>query len=100
MSEFEVFRIERRDAVAIVWIDRPEKKNAMNPAFFRELPQVLDSLGREDGIRAIILTGAGDAFSAGGDIASFQALSTVRPPAGTSGSCSTRSTRSSAPNCR
>ncbi len=77
MSEFEVFRIERRDPVAVVWINRPEKKNAMNPMFFRELPQVLDNLGREEGVRAIILTGAGDAFSAGGDIASFQALSTV-----------------------
>ncbi len=77
MSEFEVFRIERRDAVAVVWIDRPEKKNAMNPAFFQELPRVLASLGRDDGARAIILTGAGDAFSAGGDIESFQAQSTV-----------------------
>jgi enoyl-CoA hydratase len=77
MSEFEVFRIERRDPVAVVWINRPEKKNAMNPTFFRELPQVLDDLGRQDGVRAIVFTGAGDAFSAGGDIASFQALSTV-----------------------
>jgi enoyl-CoA hydratase len=77
VSEFEVFRIERRDAVAVVWINRPEKKNAMNPTFFRELPQVLDTLGREDGVRAIVLTGAGDAFSAGGDIASCQALSTT-----------------------
>lgn len=77
MSEFEVFRIERRDAVAVVWMNRPEKKNAMGPTFFRELPQVLDQLGRDGDVRAIVLTGAGDAFSAGGDIESFQALSTV-----------------------
>jgi enoyl-CoA hydratase/carnithine racemase len=77
VSEFEVFRIERRDAVAVVWMNRPEKKNAMNPTFFRELPLVLDALGRDGGVRAIVLTGAGDAFSAGGDIASFQELSTV-----------------------
>jgi len=77
VSEFEVFRIERRDAVAVVWINRPEKKNAMSPTFFRELPQVLDTLGGEEGVRAIVLTGAGDAFSAGGDIASFQELNTV-----------------------
>jgi enoyl-CoA hydratase/carnithine racemase len=70
-QEFEGFRIERRDAAAVVWMDRPEKLNAMGPAFFRELPVVLDSLGREPELRAIVLTGAGDAFSAGGDIASF-----------------------------
>ena len=72
--EFEVFRIERRDAVAVVWIDRAEKKNAMSPAFFRELPLVLEHLHREGDVRAVVLTGAGDAFSAGGDIASFHEL--------------------------
>jgi enoyl-CoA hydratase len=77
VSEFEVFRIERRDAVAVVWMNRPEKKNAMGPTFFRELPRVLDHLGCDDDVRAIVLTGAGDAFSAGGDIESFQALSSV-----------------------
>lgn len=70
-QEFETFRIERRDAAAVVWMNRPEKLNAMGPTFFRELPVVLDSLGRESELRAIVLTGAGDAFSAGGDIASF-----------------------------
>jgi enoyl-CoA hydratase len=72
--EFEVFRVERRDAVAVVWMNRPEKKNAMSPTFFRELPLVLAELGRDADVRAIVLTGAGDAFSAGGDIASFHEL--------------------------
>lgn len=40
-AEFEVFRIERRGAVALVWLNRPEKLNAMAPVFFRELPAVL-----------------------------------------------------------
>ena len=77
MTEFEVFRIERRDNVAVVWMNRPEKKNAMSPAFFRELPAVLDTLGRESEIRAVVLTGAGDAFSAGGDIPSFRELQEI-----------------------
>jgi enoyl-CoA hydratase len=72
--EFEVFRIERRDAVAVLWMNRPEKKNAMSPTFFRELPLVLAHLHREGDVRAVVLTGAGDAFSAGGDIASFYEL--------------------------
>ena len=72
--DFEVFRIERRDRVAIVTIDRPEKRNAMSPTFFRELPEVLDVLDAEEAVRAVVLTGAGEAFSAGGDIASFAEL--------------------------
>jgi enoyl-CoA hydratase/carnithine racemase len=35
-AEFEVFRSERRGSAAIVWLDRPEKLNAMAPVFFRE----------------------------------------------------------------
>src|SRR5207253_10961080 len=42
--EFEVFSIERHGALAVVRIDREEKLNAMNVAFFRELPQVLATL--------------------------------------------------------
>src|SRR5262245_37656592 len=72
--EFEVFRIDRRGRVAIVTIDRPEKRNAMSPTFFRELPQVLDVVDADPELRAVVLTGAGEAFSAGGDIASFADL--------------------------
>ncbi len=72
--DFEVFRIERRDRVAIVTIDRPEKRNAMSPTFFRERPEVLDVLDADDAVRAVVLTGEGEAFSAGGDIASFAEL--------------------------
>ena len=72
--DFEVFRIERRDRVAIVTIDRPEKRNAMSPTFFRELPEVLGVLDADEAVRAVVLTGAGEAFSAGGDIASFAEL--------------------------
>ena len=55
--DFEVFRIERRDRVAIVTIDRPEKRNAMSPTFFRELPEVLDVLDADEAVRAVVLTG-------------------------------------------
>ncbi len=73
-AEFEVFRIERRGAAAIVWLDRPEKLNAMAPVFFRELPEVLEAAAADPGTGAVVLTGAGRAFSAGGDIASFVGL--------------------------
>jgi enoyl-CoA hydratase/carnithine racemase len=71
---YETFSVDRRDGVAVVSIDRPDKLNAMSPAFFHELPRVLDDLCGDAELRAIVMTGAGDAFSAGGDIASFADL--------------------------
>jgi len=73
-----VFEVERReDGVAVVTIDRPEKLNAMDEAFFAELPVVLADLDADRSVRAAVLTGAGRAFSAGGDIASFRRLADV-----------------------
>lgn len=61
--------------VAVVHLDRPDKLNALTPAFW---PQMRDALGRLEAsgtTRAVVLTGAGDkAFSAGGDIAGFGEL--------------------------
>src|SRR3954447_23233104 len=55
-------------------MDRPEKLNAMGPTFFRELPRVLEDVALVGDVHAVVLTGAGKAFSAGGDIASFAEL--------------------------
>jgi enoyl-CoA hydratase/carnithine racemase len=75
MSAMETFEIARRgDGTALVTINRPDKLNAMNHAFFRELPEVMRALDEDDAVRAMVLTGAGQAFSAGGDIADFHAL--------------------------
>lgn len=63
-----------REGVALVTMDRPGKLNAMDPAFFAELTALGARLGEGDGIRAAVLTGAGRAFSAGGDIDSFHDL--------------------------
>ena len=74
MAELEVFSVERRGNVAIVWLDRPEKLNAMAPTFFRELPLALAEACSDPACGAIVLTGRGRAFSAGGDIQSFAEL--------------------------
>jgi enoyl-CoA hydratase/carnithine racemase len=71
----ETLRIERRQgATAVLTMDRPEKANAMSRTFFRELPQAMRILDDDPEIRTCVLTGAGRAFSAGGDIADFHAL--------------------------
>jgi enoyl-CoA hydratase/carnithine racemase len=55
-------------------MNRPEKLNAMGVEFFTALPRVLAELDADRNIGAAVLTGAGRAFSAGGDIESFSRL--------------------------
>ncbi len=73
---YETVTVERRDdGVALVTIDRPDKRNAMSVTFFRELPRLMDDLSHDPDVAVAIVTGAGDvAFSAGGDIAGFADL--------------------------
>src|ERR1700742_3924001 len=62
------------DGVALLTINRPDKLNAMNHAFFGDLTETLAALDADPEIRACVITGAGRAFSAGGDIADFERL--------------------------
>jgi enoyl-CoA hydratase/carnithine racemase len=75
----ETLCIERRgDGTALVMIRRPEKLNAMNRAFFRELPLAMAALDEDPDVAVCVITGEGRAFSAGGDIADFDALASIR----------------------
>lgn len=70
MSDPVLFEI--KDNIAFLTLNRPEKLNALNYATNDLLLQLLDRIEDDPGIRAVILTGAGDrAFSAGGDIHEF-----------------------------
>lgn len=60
--------------VLVLTMSRPEKLNAMDQAWFRELRDVMETIGNGDDVRAVVLTGSGRAFSAGGDIDMFHAL--------------------------
>ncbi len=65
----EVVRMERRGVAAWLTIDRPKCLNALNDQVYEELIAHLEQIEHDDGIRAVILTGAGDrAFAAGADI--------------------------------
>jgi len=73
MTENEAYRfvaIERRDGVATLVVSRPEKLNALNAETVAELDRAFRSLVRDDDVRGIVVTGAGEkAFVAGADIA-------------------------------
>lgn len=69
MDEFEHVRVERTDRIATVTIDRPKVRNAMDVPTRRELRSVFDALEEEDGVRVVVLRGAGEGnFVSGADI--------------------------------
>ena len=71
-QSYETLLVERRDRVAIVTINRPEKRNALNIKTREEGAQVLDILRDDESVGVVVFTGAGDkAFIAGADIAEF-----------------------------
>ena len=72
---YDTLLVERRDRVALVTINRPEKRNALNAMVRRELVAALDALRTDPAVRVVVLTGAGDkAFIAGADIAELSKL--------------------------
>lgn len=71
-QNYETILVERRERVAIITINRPEKRNALNIQTRAEGAAILDELRDDDSIRVVIFTGAGDkAFIAGADIGEF-----------------------------
>ena len=62
--------LERRDSVAVLTLNRPEALNAVSPEMLDELDERLDEVSGDPGLRAVVLTGAGEkAFCAGADVA-------------------------------
>lgn len=64
--------IEQREGVAIIALNRPEVHNAMDDELREELVKVIDWAGLDDKVEAIVLTGRGRSFCAGGDIGAMK----------------------------
>jgi 2-(1,2-epoxy-1,2-dihydrophenyl)acetyl-CoA isomerase len=60
--------LDRRDAVATVTLNRPERRNAMDVPMWRQLLAALHELAGDSEVRVVILTGAGGAFCSGADL--------------------------------
>lgn len=80
MDDYETVLLDRRDAVAIVRLNRIDKHNAISRQLSEELIATLDALDADDDVRAIILTGAGEkSFCAGADMAESALGRNARP---------------------
>ncbi len=70
----DVLTIEVEGPVAILWLDRPEKRNAMGPAFWNDLPLAMTALSSDPGIRVVVVAARGPHFSVGLDLVAMSGL--------------------------
>ena len=71
VGSWETVHVELDEGIAWVELNRPEKRNAMNPRLNAEMVEVLLELDADDRCGVLVLTGAGDAFSAGMDLKEY-----------------------------
>ena len=65
---------EAAGGVVRITLSRPDKLNAVSSPLLRELRAVLEGVAADGSVRAVVITGAGRAFSAGADIAEMTAM--------------------------
>jgi enoyl-CoA hydratase/carnithine racemase len=70
--EYKLINMEVQSAIATITFNRPEKRNAMSDDLRSEFIHALEHVTADKGIRALVLTGAGKGFCAGGDIAGME----------------------------
>ena len=68
----DIVKLERRGAVALLTLDRPQALNALDVATLTALEARIAEVARDSGVRALVLTGEGRAFAAGADIAAMR----------------------------
>jgi len=67
-NNYEFIKVDKTNKLATVTLNRPDSLNAINPQFHRELERLGVDLAEDTEVNAILLTGAGKAFCAGGDV--------------------------------
>jgi enoyl-CoA hydratase len=65
---YTFFELEQAEGVATLWMNNPERRNAMGPEFWRELPTAMEALGADDSVRAVVIAARGPHFTAGLDL--------------------------------
>src|ERR671914_1222204 len=79
MSTMKYIQVEPQGDIAVIKINRPEALNAMNTDVIAELSRAIDIVGVDDGIKVVIITGAGErSFCAGADIAYMVSIDPIQ----------------------
>ena len=76
---YDTVNLYRRGAAAKLELNRPDRMNAWNAQLARDLLDALTSVGEDSGVRAVLLTGAGRAFSSGADLKESQSRDEAGP---------------------
>ena len=72
---FELIRVERKERVGLVTLNRPKQLNALSPQLMQELGKALLDFDADAGVGAIVIAGSDKAFAAGADIAAMKDFS-------------------------
>jgi len=73
----DLVRVERREGIAVITINRPEVRNALNPAALADLAAALEFVGRNPAVACAILAGEGGTFTTGDDLTETAAMDEV-----------------------
>jgi enoyl-CoA hydratase/carnithine racemase len=76
-SRYEFLEVDTTDGLATITLNRPAALNAVNPPLHHELERIWIDVGEDPDVNAILLTGAGKAFCAGGDVKNMASRSAV-----------------------
>ena len=68
MAPLDAIELQREESVAVVRLNRPERRNALSPAVLQELAQAIGDLDADEAVRCIVVTGTDEVFAAGADI--------------------------------
>jgi methylglutaconyl-CoA hydratase len=74
MGSYSTLQTHADGRVLTLTMNRPEKRNALNPAMIRELTRALDAAGKDASCEVVVLTGAGESFCAGMDLDHLEGL--------------------------
>ena len=70
----DVLSVETDGHVATLWLDREEKRNALGPAFWSDLPRAMAVIGSDPEVRAVVVAARGPHFSVGLDLVAMAGL--------------------------
>ena len=83
----EGITVERSDHVAVVWLDRSEKLNALSPEMWAGIPRVVSQLANDPEVRVLVVRGRGRAFTVGIDLEMLATMSPKRDRKRSAGEC-------------